>query len=69
MCLKKLLICHLVPREEVKADFKRIDTESSTFLRDVIHCDRVCKSHYQEILDTSKSHERDVFKVVLMLSK
>ena len=34
-----------VPPEEVKADFKRIDTESSVFMRDV--SDRVCKFHDQ----------------------
>ena len=49
-----------VPPEEVKADFKRIDTESSVFMRDV--SDRVCKFHDQERLDRSQNQDRDVFE-------
>ena len=48
------------PPEEVKADFKRIDAESSIFLRDV--SDRVCKIQEQERLDRSHSHERQMFE-------
>ena len=49
-----------VPPEEVKSDFKRIDTESSNFLRDV--SDRVCKFQDKERLDRSQNQDRDVFE-------
>ena len=49
-----------LPPQEVKADFKRIDTESSVFMRDV--SDRVCKFHDQERLDRSQNQDRDVFE-------
>ena len=48
------------PPEEVKSDFKRIDTESSIFLRDV--SDRVREVHKQERLDRSQNQDRDVFE-------
>ena len=48
------------PPEEVKADFKRINTESSVFLRDV--SDRVCKFHDKERLDRFQNQDRDAFE-------
>ena len=48
------------PPEDFKADFKRIDAESSILLRDVIDC--VCKIQEQERLDRSHSHERQMFE-------
>ena len=47
------------PPEEIKADFKRVDFESSKVLCDIR--DHVREFHKQERLDKSQTHERDVF--------
>ena len=48
------------PPEEIKADFKRIDSESSKVLCDIR--DHVREFRKQERLDKSEIHERDVFE-------
>ena len=61
MFLNELLICQKAcPLEEVKAYFKRINTESSVFMCNLSN--RVCKINDQERLDRSQNQDRDVFE-------